>query len=62
MEKADKCESIWAECRKKPEMDAEIEWDVSEKHLVPLDTGGGVKVLSEKTGSNENFQKDRMGP
>ena len=41
--------------RIKPEIDAEIEWDVIEKKSVPLDTDGGVKVLSEKTGSDENF-------
>ena len=28
---------------------------------VPLDVDGGVKVLSEKTGSDDNFQNDRMG-
>ena len=47
---------------KKPEIDAEIEWDVIEKKSVPLDTEGGVKVLSEKTGSDDNFQNDRLGP
>ena len=45
----------WGECRKKPEIDAEIEWDAIEKNSVSLDTDGGVKVLSEKMGSNENF-------
>ena len=42
-------------CRKKTEIDAEIKWDVIEKKMVPLDKDGGVKVLSEKTGSDENF-------
>ena len=32
-----------------------------EKISVPLDTDGGVKVLSEKTGYDNNFQNDRMG-
>ena len=27
-----------------------------------LDTDGGVKVLSEKTGSGDNFYNDRRGP
>ena len=54
--------SSWAECRKKPEIDAEIEWDVIEKNTVSLDTDGGVKVLSEKTGYDENFQNDRSVP
>ena len=40
----------WGECRKKLEIDAEIEWDFIEGNSVPLDTDGGVKVLSEKTG------------
>jgi hypothetical protein len=33
---------------------------LSKKHFVPLDTDGGVKVLSEKMGSNDNFQNDRF--
>jgi len=47
--------SCWAECRKKPEIDAEIEWDVIKKKSVSLDADGGVKALSEKTGSDEHF-------
>jgi hypothetical protein len=41
-------------CREKTEIDAEIVWDVM-KNTMPLDADGGVKVLSEKTGFNENF-------
>ena len=36
--------SSWGGCRKKPEIDAEIEWDVK-KNSASLDTHGGVKVL-----------------
>ena len=32
------------------------------KKSVSLDTGGGVKVLSEKTENDKNFQNDRLGP
>jgi hypothetical protein len=32
------------------------------KKIVPLDAEGGVKVLSEKTGSDDNFQNARVGP
>ena len=39
----------WGGCKEKPEIDAEIEWDVIEENLVSLDTDGGVKVLSGKT-------------
>jgi hypothetical protein len=42
------------DAEEKPEIDAEIEWDVM-KNTMPLDADGGVKVLSEKTGFNENF-------
>jgi hypothetical protein len=31
--------------RIKPEINAEIEWDIIEKKTLPMDTGGGVKVL-----------------
>ena len=48
--------------RKKSEIDAEIELDVIETNTVPLDTGGGVKVLSEKTESDDNFYNDKLGP
>ena len=48
--------------QKKSEIDAEIELDVIEKNTVPLDTGGGVKVLSEKTECDDNFYNDKLGP
>ena len=32
-----------------------IEWQAFKGNSVPMDTDGGVKVLSEKTGSDENF-------
>jgi hypothetical protein len=32
------------------------------KNSVPLDADGGVKVLSGKTVSDENFKNYRMGP
>ena len=41
--------------QKKPEIDAEIEWDVIEKKFGAVGYRGGVKVLSEKTGSDDNF-------
>ena len=47
--------SSWGGCRKKPEIDAEIERGVIEKKSLPLDTDRGVKVLSEKMGYDENF-------
>ena len=40
--------SSWRGSEKKPEIDAENEWDIIEKKTLPMDTGGGVKVLSEK--------------
>jgi hypothetical protein len=46
--------------RKKPEIDAEILWDVIEKNSVPLDADGGVKVLSEKTVKDDNFQNAKL--
>ena len=46
---------------KKPEIDAEIEWDAFKDNSVSLDTDGGVKVLSEKPGSDENFLNDELG-
>ena len=46
---------VGEDARKKPEIDAEIESDDIEGNSRSLDTVGGVKVLSEKTGSNENF-------
>jgi hypothetical protein len=48
--------SSWRGSEKKPEIDAENEWDIIEKKTLPMDTGGGVKVLSEKTRSNNNFK------
>ena len=47
---------------KKPAIDAEIEWDAFKDNSMSLDTDGGVKVLSEKTGADDNFQNDRLGP
>jgi hypothetical protein len=32
------------------------------KNLVPLDADRGVKVLSEKMGSDEHFQNYSVGP
>ena len=32
------------------------------KKIVPLDAEGGVKVLSEKMGSDEHFQNYSVGP
>jgi hypothetical protein len=32
------------------------------KHVVSLDADGGIKVLSEKTENDNNFQNDRLGP
>ena len=40
---------------KKPEIDAENRMGCYRKNSVSFDTDGGVKVLSEKMGSNENF-------
>jgi hypothetical protein len=34
---------------------------VEKEKKIPLDVDGGVKVLSEETGSDNNFQNDRMG-
>ena len=42
---------------KKPEIDDGIKWDAFKENSVPLDADRGVKVLSEKTGSDENFLK-----
>ena len=50
------------DAEKKPEIDAEIVWDVFKKNSVPLDTDGGVKVLSEKTGNDDNFQNYSVDP
>ncbi len=47
--------SSWAGCRKKPEMILQSN-GMSSKESVSLDTDGGVKVLSEKMGSDDNFQ------
>jgi hypothetical protein len=47
---------VGEDAENKPEIDAENEWDIIEKKTLPMDTGGGVKVLSEKTGSNDNFK------
>ena len=47
---------------KKSDIDAEIVRDVIENNSVSLDTDGGVKVLSEKTGSGDNFYNDRLVP
>ena len=54
--------SSWGGCKEIPEIDAEIEWDAIEGKSLPLDADGGVKVLSEKMGSGDNFYNDRMGP
>jgi len=35
---------------------------LSKKNLVSLETDGGVKVLSQKTGYDDNFQKNGVGP
>ena len=40
--------SSWRGSEKKPEIDAENEWNIIEEKTLPIDTGGGVKVLSEK--------------
>ena len=48
-----------AECRKKPEIDAEIELDII-KNTMALHTNGSVKVLRKNTGNGDNFQIDRM--
>ena len=49
--------------QKKSEIDAEIEWDVIEKNIwcrwIRIEV---LKVLSEKTGSDEHFQNYSVGP
>jgi hypothetical protein len=45
--------SSWRGSEKKPEIDAENEWDIIEKKPLPMHTGGGVKVLSKKTWSKK---------
>jgi len=37
-------------------------YGVPSKESVSLDTDGGVKVLSEKMGSDEHFQNYSVGP
>ena len=41
-----------------PDMETE---DFIEENSVPSDTDGAVKVLSEKTGPDNNFQNDSLG-
>jgi hypothetical protein len=48
--------------QKKPEIDAEIEWDAFKENSVTLGAEDGVKVLSEKMGSDEHFQNYSVGP
>ena len=53
---------VGEDAEKKPEIDAEIEFDDIEGNSRSVDTDGGVKVLSEKMGYDENYSNDRMGP
>jgi hypothetical protein len=39
-----------------------IELDAFKEHSVSLDADGGAKVLSEKTGNDDNFLYDGLGP
>ena len=51
----------WAKCRKKLKLILQSNEMLSKK-IVPLDAEGGVKVLSEKMGSDEHFQNYSVGP
>jgi hypothetical protein len=47
--------------QKKPESDAEIEFESIEENSRSLGAEDGVYVLSEKTGNDENFQNEFIG-
>ena len=51
----------WAKYRKKLKLILQSNEMLSKK-IVPLDAEGGVKVLSEKMGSDEHFQNCSVGP
>jgi hypothetical protein len=51
--------STWAECRKKPEIDAEIEWDTFKKNSVSLDNDG-ISIGSQFTFLTDLYAKTHL--